>query len=137
VAKQAMMTSGRLGKQTAAQQLRSSVALGGAVCILIACVSSCSRLTSPTADAAPDATTATVLRMVDGDTIDVHHDVRGRLCVRLPGIDSPEVHKPGWSIGCWGPESMRFATEALSGQRVSVTADPTQDTHDRYVAKDG
>ncbi|WP_198529218.1 hypothetical protein [Mycolicibacterium obuense] len=43
-----------------------------------------------------------------------------------------EVHRPGWSVGCWGPEAERFAAETLTGQRISLTADPTQDTHDRY-----
>jgi micrococcal nuclease len=35
-----------------------------------------------------------VLRVVDGDTIDIVDDVRGRLRVRLLGIDSPETKKP-------------------------------------------
>jgi micrococcal nuclease len=73
-----------------------------------------------------------VLRVVDGDTIDVRDDTRGRLRVRLLGIDTPEVHRPGWSVGCWGPEAERFAAETLTGQRISLTADLTQDTHDRY-----
>jgi micrococcal nuclease len=76
--------------------------------------------------------TATVLSAVDGDTIDVRDDTRGRLRVRLLGIDSPEVHKPGWPVGCWGPEAAQFASDALTGQRVALSADPTQDTYDRY-----
>lgn len=36
------------------------------------------------------APTATVLRAVDGDTVDVRDDVRGRLRIRVLGIDSPE-----------------------------------------------
>jgi micrococcal nuclease len=43
------------------------------------------------ADAAPDPATATVLRVVDGDTIDVRDDTRGRLRIRLLGIDTPEA----------------------------------------------
>ncbi|WP_396922714.1 thermonuclease family protein [Mycolicibacterium sp.] len=31
-----------------------------------------------------------------------------------------------------GPRGQHFATETLTGQRVTLTADPTQDTHDRY-----
>jgi micrococcal nuclease len=101
------------------------------VATLIAFVSGCTPLTPPAADAAP-APTATVLRVVDGDTLDVRDDSRGRLRVRVLGIDTPEVHRPGWSVGCWGPEAERFATETLTGQRVTLTADPTQDAHDRY-----
>lgn len=101
------------------------------VAMLIALVSGCNPLTPPAADAAP-APTATVLRVVDGDTLDVKDDHRGRLRVRVLGIDTPEIHRPGWSVGCWGPEAERFATETLTGQRVTLTADPTQDANDRY-----
>lgn len=93
---------------------------------------SCAHLDTPAADAAPALLTATVLRVVDGDTIDVRDDTRGRLRVRLLGIDTPEDHRPGWSVGCWGPEAERFAAETLAGRRVALTADPTQDAHDRY-----
>lgn len=98
---------------------------------VIAVLSGCAPLTPPAADAAP-APTATVLRVVDGDTLDVRDDTRGRLRVRMLGIDTPEVHRPGWTVGCWGPEAERFATDTLTGQRVTLTADPTQDTTDRY-----
>jgi len=43
------------------------------------------------ADAPPVPTTATVLRAVDSDTIDVLDDTRGPLRIRLLGIDTPEV----------------------------------------------
>jgi micrococcal nuclease len=48
------------------------------------------------------------------------------------GIDSPEVHRPGWSVGCGGPEAAKFAADTLTGQRVTLADDPTQDSHDRY-----
>ena len=41
---------------------------------------------SPTARALPDDTTAVVLKVVDGDTIDIRDDVRGRVRVRVLGI---------------------------------------------------
>ncbi len=80
----------------------------------------------------PVAVTATVLRIVDGDTVDIVDDVRGRLRVRLLGIDTPETKKPGYTVGCWGPEASAFATDALLGRRVALIADPTQDRTDRY-----
>lgn len=86
---------------------------------------------SPT-HAEPDAPTATVLRIVDGDTVDIVDDTRGRLRIRVLGIDTPEVKKPGYSVGCWGPQASKFAQDTLAGQRVAVTADPSQDAHDRY-----
>ncbi|GLP81027.1 hypothetical protein TUM20984_24470 [Mycobacterium antarcticum] len=47
-------------------------------------------------------TTAAVLRIVDGDTVDVVEDTRGRLRIRVLGIDTPETKKPGgtaWRVG--------------------------------------
>ena len=78
------------------------------------------------------ATTAVVLKVVDGDTIDIRDDVRGRLRVRVLGIDTPETKKPGYTVGCWGPEATDFAESTLLGQRVALVTDPTQDVHDRY-----
>ncbi|TPG34740.1 nuclease [Mycobacterium hodleri] len=88
--------------------------------------------TPPTAAADPVATTAVVLRVVDGDTIDIRDDVRGRLRVRLLGIDTPETKKPGYTVGCWGPEATDFAATTMLGQRVALVGDATQDSTDRY-----
>jgi len=90
-------------------------------------------LISPaTATADPIAVTATVLKVVDGDTIDIRDDNRGRLRVRLLGIDTPETKKPGYTIGCWGPVATEFAETTMLGQRVALIPDPTQDATDRY-----
>lgn len=89
-------------------------------------------LAAPSAVGDQVATTATVLRVVDGDTVDIVDDVRGRLRVRLLGIDTPETKKPGYSVGCWGPEATQFAESTLAGQRVALVTDPSQSVHDRY-----
>ncbi len=86
----------------------------------------------PTATADPVSTTALVLRVVDGDTIDIRDDLRGRLRVRILGIDTPETRKPGFTVGCWGPEATAFATATMLDQRVALVTDPTQDRTDRY-----
>jgi micrococcal nuclease len=86
----------------------------------------------PVVNADPVATSALVLKVVDGDTIDIRDDVRGRLRVRLLGIDTPETKKPGYTVGCWGPEATEFAKSTMLGQRVALIPDPTQDTTDRY-----
>ena len=80
----------------------------------------------------PVATTAVVLKVVDGDTIDIRDDNRGRLRIRVLGIDTPETKKPGYTVGCWGPEATQFAKDTLLGQAVAVVTDPTQDMTDRY-----
>ncbi len=89
-------------------------------------------ISPPTVAADPITATATVLRVVDGDTIDIRDDVRGRLRVRLLGIDTPETKEPGYTVGCWGPEATEFAKSTMLGQRVELVADPTQDRTDRY-----
>ncbi|WP_260761582.1 thermonuclease family protein [Mycobacterium sp. SMC-4] len=89
-------------------------------------------LSPPPARADPQAVTATVLRVVDGDTIDIRDDVRGRLRIRVLGIDTPETKRPGYSVGCWGAEATEFAEQNLLGQRVAFVPDPTQDRTDRY-----
>lgn len=80
----------------------------------------------------PLTATALVLKVVDGDTIDIRDDNRGRLRVRLLGIDTPETKKPGYTVGCWGPEATDFAKTTILGQRVALVSDPTQDPTDRY-----
>lgn len=89
-------------------------------------------IASPTAAAEPTATTALVLKIVDGDTIDIRDENRGRLRVRILGIDTPETQKPGFTVGCWGPEATEFAKATMLGQRVALVTDPTQDATDRY-----
>src|SRR5258705_12303199 len=66
------------------------------------------------ATAEPVTTTAEVLRVVDGDTIDIRDDIRGRLRVRILGIDTPETKKPGYTVGCWGPEATEFAESTMA-----------------------
>ncbi|SHQ46007.1 thermonuclease family protein [Mycobacteroides abscessus] len=75
---------------------------------------------------------ATVVKVVDGDTADIQSQARGRLRIRIVGINTPEVKKPGYSVGCGGPEASNFAKELLAGQQVTVVLDPSQDAHDRW-----
>jgi micrococcal nuclease len=100
--------------------------------VLMAVVATTILISPPTVAADPVATTAEVLRVVDGDTIDIRDDVRGRLRVRVLGIDTPETKKPGFTVGCWGPEATEFAKATMLGQRVALVTDPTQDRTDRF-----
>src|ERR1700742_2736407 len=102
--------------------MRAAVHLAVALVVVLATF-----VATPGARADSVTTTATVLRVVDGDTIDIRDDVRGRLRVRLLGIDTPETKKPGYTVGCWGPEATEFAKSTMLGQRVSLVPDPTQD----------
>jgi endonuclease YncB( thermonuclease family) len=72
-------------KQSAAPRFRASAALPQR---RVHAHHSLERVRSPqplAADAAPAPMTATVLRVVDGDTIDVRDDTRGRLRIRDHG----------------------------------------------------
>lgn len=92
----------------------------------------------------PVIPTATVLRAVDGDTIDVSDDSRGRLRIRLIGINSPELNKPKYGIdspepherkyrkACFSEEASEYARTTLVGQRVALESDPSQDRIDRW-----
>jgi micrococcal nuclease len=99
--------------------------------VLAATAVACTPLPQSPAAPAPSPT-ATVLRTVDGDTIDVIDDNRGRLRVRVLGLDAPELHRPGWSVGCWSQQAADYADQMLTGQRVALVADPTQDSRDKY-----
>ena len=83
--------------------------------VAVALVALTTFVTPSTANAEPVVATATVVKVVDGDTIDIRDDVRGRLLVRLLGIDTPETKKPGYTVGCWGPEATQFAESTMSG----------------------
>ena len=114
--------------------VRSRTAAAIRVCIVgaAAMAATATFISSPTVAADPIATTALVLEIVDGDTIDIRDDNRGRLRVRVLGIDTPETKKPGETVGCWGPEATAFAKSTMLGQRVALVTDPTQDRTDRY-----
>lgn len=55
---------------------------------------------------------ATLVRVVDGDTIDVRIDGTEER-VRLIGIDTPETKKPDTPVECFGPEATAFTTSLL------------------------
>ena len=90
-----------------------------AAVVTAAVVPACSVIARSAAHADPVATTATVLKVVDGQTVEIADDVRGRLRIR---IDTPETKKPGYSIGCWGPQATEFAKSTLLGRRHALSA---------------
>ncbi len=81
-------------------------------------------------DGVPDgAMEAKVLRIVDGDTIDVGisgHTVR----VRLIGIDTPETKDPNDPVECYGAEATTHTTGMLGGRTVWLEKDVSE--IDRY-----
>lgn len=60
----------------------------------------------------PSGANATVVRVIDGDTIDA--DFGGTTeRVRLIGIDTPETKKPDTPVQCFGPEASAHTAELL------------------------
>lgn len=86
--------------------------------------------------APPDAPTTTaglypVIKVVDGDTIEIEKDGKATK-VRLIGIDTPEVVDPRKPVQCFGREASDEAHRLLDGKSVRLEIDPSQDTYDKY-----
>jgi micrococcal nuclease len=77
---------------------------------------------------------ASVVRVVDGDTIRVDLDGR-EVPVRLIGIDTPEVTGPHTDEECYGADASRFVARALEGRAVALEFDIERtDRFDRTLA---
>lgn len=77
-----------------------------------------------------DGDPATVLKVVDGDTIDVQR-AGERVRVRLLNIDTPETKAPGQAVECLGPQASAFTARLLPpGTRVTLRYDRVR--YDQY-----
>lgn len=73
---------------------------------------------------------AKLVRVVDGDTLDVRLRSGRTTRVRMIGIDTPEVFDV---VECGGPQASRSLKRLLPvGTRVRLASDPTQDRKDQY-----
>jgi micrococcal nuclease len=73
-----------------------------------------------------------VVRVVDGDTVDVQLEDGVIERIRLIGIDTPEVVDPRKPVQCFGREASARAHELLDGQTVALELDPSQGERDIY-----
>ena len=73
--------------------------------------------------------TATVTRVVDGDTVKVRLDGR-RDTVRYIGVDTPESVKPGTPGQCFAKAASAYNRRLVAGQRVTLRTDA--EPRDRY-----
>ncbi len=87
---------------------------------------------APTPGASLRREAATVVRVVDGDTVDV--EVAGRReRIRLIGLNTPETKDPRRPVQCFGREASARAKALLPvGAAVQFEADPSQGERDRY-----
>ena len=93
---------------------------------LVVLTAACAQGSDPaalTTTVKPSDTNAVVVRVVDGDTVDLRFGNR-RERVRLIGIDTPETKKPNTPIQCFGPEASDFTQQLLAaGTSVLVSRD--------------
>jgi micrococcal nuclease len=78
--------------------------------------------------------TAKVVRVVDGDTIEVSIDgsIDG---VRYIGVDTPETVKPGDPVECYGPEASDYNHQLVDGETVRLVFDhELRDIYGRLLA---
>ena len=78
---------------------------------------------------------ATVVRTIDGDTIDVRFG-NGRVeRVRVLGVDTPETKDPRKPVQCYGPEASAYTHARLSGRHVRLETDvEARDKYGRLLA---
>ncbi len=75
--------------------------------------------------------TYSVVRVVDGDTIDVSID--GNIeRLRLIGINTPETVDPRKPVECFGVEASNKAKAVLTGKKIVLESDPSQGELDKY-----
>ena len=80
--------------------------------------------------AAPAVISATVVHVVDGDTIVVAERGGRTETVRILGADTPETVDPRKPVQCYGPEASAYSKAHLSGRSVRLEFDVER--RDRY-----
>ena len=78
--------------------------------------------------------TFTVIKVVDGDTLDINFpDGKYKTTrIRLIGVDTPETKKANTPIMYYGPEASEFTRTHTLGRQVTVLLDTVTKTRDRY-----
>ncbi len=101
----------------------------GLVVLAVAVYTATAGSSDPAPPASSSASSGTVTRVVDGDTI--HVDVGGRdEDVRYIGVDTPESVKPGTPVQCFAKRASAFNKHLVAGERVRLVRDAEE--RDRY-----
>ena len=66
---------------------------------------------------------ARVIRVIDGDTIEVDRALDGRATLRYIGIDTPETVAPGQPVACYGREASEHNRLLVEGETVYLEKD--------------
>jgi micrococcal nuclease len=79
--------------------------------------------------------TATVTRVVEGDTVDISPAVQGITRVRFIGVDAPEIEDPICGNQPYGDEASTYTKSRLENQEVGLEFDVQKtDRYDRLLA---
>lgn len=80
------------------------------------------------------AKTFTVLKVVDGDTIDIDIPDANKNCtrIRLWGIDTPETRSEKYGVMYFGPQAAEFTSKLALGENVGVYLDTGNRTRGKY-----
>ncbi len=76
----------------------------------------------------------TVVKVVDGDTIDINIpdgnflDTR----IRLLGVDTPETKNPKTKVMYFGPEASKFTSDMVLKKTVFIVMDANSNSRDKY-----
>lgn len=74
---------------------------------------------------------AKVIRVIDGDTIEI--SINGTIeKVRFIGVDTPETVDPRKTVQCFGEKASKVTKDALTNQTVWLESDSTQGNRDKY-----
>ncbi len=79
-----------------------------------------------------------VVRVIDGDTLDIDcpDAMSPHTRVRLWGVDTPETVKPESPVEHFGPQASQFTRATVGGRSVTLELEPrhTRDAHGRLLA---
>jgi micrococcal nuclease len=82
----------------------------------------------------PDLPTATVTRVIDGDTLEVQFNGKQE-DVRLLLIDTPETVHPDKPVEKFGPEASQFVKKTLTGKEIGIkVGSEERDQYGRLLA---
>jgi len=76
-----------------------------------------------------------VLRVIDGDTVQVKKSDGEKITYRLIGVNTPETVDPRKTVECFGKEASDYLKKTLAGVEAagySVAYDDTQQRTDKY-----
>lgn len=105
------------------------------ICLLLIALSQALGSENVESGATSGAPNATVVKVIDGDTIEVSLARKSRL-VRLIGVDTPETVHPTKPVECFGPQASQFTASQLpekSAVRLVLDAEP-KDRYGRLLA---